>query len=66
MEQDNSTTNVKKYRHLSERQRYKIEALLEAGKSFEEIVQYQRAMVQGIWQNFPSFFHPRYELNLCV
>ena len=37
MEHDDSTTNVKKYRHLSERQRYKMEALLESRIAVKEI-----------------------------
>ncbi len=37
MEQDNSTTEVKKYTHLSEKDRYKIEALLESKKTVAEI-----------------------------
>ncbi len=37
MEQDHSTTNIKKYRHLSERQRYKIEALLERKIAIKQI-----------------------------
>lgn len=37
MEQNNSTTKLKKYTHLSERQRYKIEALLERKIAIKEI-----------------------------
>ena len=37
MEQDNSTTEGKKYTHLSEKDRYKIEALLESKKTVAEI-----------------------------
>ena len=37
MEQDNSTTNQKKYAHLSERKRYKMEALLESKIAIKEI-----------------------------
>ena len=37
MEQNNSTTNHKKYTHLSERKRYKIEALLESKIAIKEI-----------------------------
>lgn len=37
MEQDNSTTKLKKYTHLSEKDRYKIEALLESKKTAREI-----------------------------
>ena len=42
MEQDNCTTRIKKYTHLSERQRYKMEALLESKIAIKEI-----AMVLG-------------------
>lgn len=37
MEQNDSTTNVKKYTHLSERQRYKMEALLESRMAIKQI-----------------------------
>jgi IS30 family transposase len=37
MEQNNSTINHKKYTHLSERKRYKIEALLESKIAIKEI-----------------------------
>ena len=37
MEQDNNTTKWKKYKHLNEVERYKIEAYLEAKKSITEI-----------------------------
>jgi IS30 family transposase len=37
MERDNSTTKLKKYRHLSERQRYKMEALLESKIAIKQI-----------------------------
>ncbi len=37
MERNNSTTNHKKYTHLSERKRYKIEALLESKITIKEI-----------------------------
>ena len=37
MEQDHSTTRVKKYTHLSERERYKMEALLDSKKSAGDI-----------------------------
>src|SRR5207248_2717246 len=37
MEQDYSTTRIKKYTHLSERERYKMEALLDSKRSVEEI-----------------------------
>jgi len=37
MEPDNSTTEGKKYTHLSEKDRYKIEALLESKKTVAEI-----------------------------
>lgn len=37
MERDHSTTEGKKYTHLSERERYKIEALLESKKAVQEI-----------------------------
>jgi IS30 family transposase len=37
MEQDNSTTNHKKYVHLSESKRYKIEALLESKMAIKQI-----------------------------
>lgn len=37
MEQDNSTTKPKKYTHLSEKDRYTIELLLESKKSVKEI-----------------------------
>ena len=37
MEQNNCTTEGKKYRHLSERQRYKIEALLESKITIKQI-----------------------------
>ena len=37
MEQDHSTKERKKYIHLSERDRYKIEAMLEAKKTIREI-----------------------------
>jgi len=37
MERDNSTTEGKKYTHLSEKDRYKIEALIESKKTVSEI-----------------------------
>lgn len=37
MEQNNSTTKLKKYTHLSERERYKMEALLDSKRSVGEI-----------------------------
>lgn len=37
MEQDNCTTRIKKYTHLSERQRYKMEALLESKIAIKKI-----------------------------
>lgn len=49
MEQDNSTTEGKKYTHLSEKDRYKIEALLESKKTVSEI-----AMLTG---RSPSTLH---------
>lgn len=48
MEQNDSTTEGKKYRHLSERQRYKIEALLEgkiAVKQIAYVLGYSRSTV---------------------
>ena len=37
MEQNNCTTGIKKYTHLSERERYKMEALLDSKRSVVEI-----------------------------
>lgn len=37
MEQNDSTTKARRFRHLSERQRYKLEALLESSTSIKEI-----------------------------
>ena len=37
MEPDNSTTEGKKYTHLSEKDRYKIEALLESYNDLSQI-----------------------------